>query len=191
MVQLLAARPNCSVNGTKYQSNPDGYIFYKFTDLTPSLLLLCRPTRRRAPLKIKSDPQGAGVRRGSDHPLTPKSVLTFLGGSDPPQERSDFSRGGVRPPQERSDFSGAWGGWGRGFKCTPPPGSDLRLIKSSLERKPQCAQDRALCGHIVVGQQRRGTAMSSECGSEIAFSSPHCSTSGALVTRAALGRCRT
>ena len=44
---------------------------------------------------------------GSDHPLTPKSVLTFLGGgSEPPQERSDFPRGGVRPPQEHSDFSG-------------------------------------------------------------------------------------
>ena len=45
----------------------------------------------------------------------PKSVLTFLGG-------------GIRPPQERSDFSG--GGGGRGLKCTPPPGSDLRLIWS-------------------------------------------------------------
>ena len=47
-----------------------------------------------------------------------------------PQERSDFPRGGVRPPQERSDLpAGLGGGGGRGLKCTPPPGSNLRLIQ--------------------------------------------------------------
>ena len=91
---------------------------YGFNPLPPPLA--GRPVD--AHLKIKSDPQGAGVRRGSDHPLTPKSVLTFLGeGSDPPQERSDFSRGGGSdPPKSVLTFLGA--GAAVGLNVRPPPG---------------------------------------------------------------------
>ena len=63
----------------------------------------------------------------------PKSFLTLLGeGVRPPQQVSNIARGGGQtPPRSFLTFLGGQGS--SVFICTPPPRSDLRLLRTPVE----------------------------------------------------------